>query len=45
MPETEQLLDSAYELSQEFYERADEIESARRLPPDVSEKLAQATFS
>ena len=44
MPETEQLLDAAYELSQEFYERADEIESARRLPPDVSEKLAQAGF-
>lgn len=44
MPETEQLLDAAHELSREFYERADEIESARRLPPDVSEKLAQAGF-
>lgn len=44
MSEADELLKSARELAQEFYERSDEIEKARRLPPDVSEKIARAGF-
>lgn len=44
MSEVDKLLASATELSQQFYQRADEIEKARRLPPDVSEQMAKAGF-
>ena len=44
MSDVEKLLASATELSQQFYERSDEIEKARRLPPDVSEQMAKAGF-
>jgi alkylation response protein AidB-like acyl-CoA dehydrogenase len=36
------MLDSARALSEAFYARADEIEQARRIPPDVSGQLAEA---
>lgn len=38
------LLRSATELSKQFYERADEVEKARRVPRDLSERMAAAGF-
>ncbi len=37
-------LKRAEELSEEFKQRSTEIEQARRIPPDVSEKIAKAGF-
>lgn len=44
MTEDAALLAAAAELSREFYDRSDEIEKARRLPPDVSRKMGEAGF-
>ena len=44
MPEAQPLIESAQTLSRQFYDRADEIEQARRLPPDVARQMAEAGF-
>ena len=38
------LLTTAEALRQEFYERSDDIEKSRRIPPEVSAKIADAGF-
>jgi len=38
------LLQAAEQLREECYDRADEIEQARRIPADVSQKIAEAGF-
>ncbi len=44
MTETARLLQSAADLARQCYDRADEIEQARRLPSDISLQMAQAGF-
>jgi len=44
MSEADTLLESAAELGKQFYDRSDEIEKARKLPPDISEQMAKAGF-
>ncbi|MEM1437052.1 MAG: acyl-CoA dehydrogenase family protein, partial [Pseudomonadota bacterium] len=44
MLDEQELIDSAKALSGQFYDRADEIEQARRLPPDVAQLMAEAGF-
>ena len=44
MSEDAQLLEAATRLGLAFRERSDEIETARRIPPDVSQQMADAGF-
>ena len=44
MSDTDPLLDLAAELAEAFRERSDEIEAARRIPADVSLRMADAGF-
>jgi indole-3-acetate monooxygenase len=44
MSEADKLLELAADLSKQFYDRSDEIEKARQLPPDISEQIAKAGF-
>jgi len=44
MSNSDELLKAAEELSKEFYQRSDEIEKARRVPADISQKMGEAGF-
>lgn len=44
MSNAQTLIESARTLSCQFHGRADEIEQARRLPPDVARQMAEAGF-
>jgi len=44
MSEDPALIETAAELGSEFRERSDEIEAARRIPEDVSRRMAEAGF-
>lgn len=44
MTDAGKLMDSAADLARQFYERADEIEQARHVPPDISLQMAKAGF-
>lgn len=44
MTVSDDLIQSAVELSHQFAERSDEIEKARRIPADISDQMARAGF-